>query len=111
MDCEDKVLACVVEGHDFVGSTAMIHYLIDRRQPVLSDVVISFERTSRPSMLVRLEVEDTDLRRSEDTRFCMVAAAAPASALDSCEASECEVVLLFREREGIRVYFSEKKKY
>ena len=42
MGCEDEVIAGVVERYDFVGSTAVIHYL-DRRQPILSDVVISWK--------------------------------------------------------------------
>ena len=67
-------------------------------------------------MLVRLDVEDTGLRRSEDTRFCTVVAVASTSALSSSrspEASEREAILLFWERGGIRVYFNEikKKKY
>ena len=64
-------------------------------------------------MLVRLDVEDTGLRRSEDTRFCTVVAVASTSALDSCgspEASECEVILLFWVRGGIPVYFDEIKR-
>jgi hypothetical protein len=63
-------------------------------------------------MLLRLEIEDAELRRSEDKRFCTVVAATSASALDSCwspGASECEVILLFWERGGIRVYFNEIK--
>jgi hypothetical protein len=39
MGCEGEVVAGVVEGYVFVGSTAAIHYL-DRRQPILSDVVM-----------------------------------------------------------------------
>jgi hypothetical protein len=34
-------------------------------------------------MLLRLDVEDTEPRRSEDTRFCEVAAVVLALALDS----------------------------